>query len=125
MSDGASIWLAVTAPGPVARRVMRLGPSACMRSASCLMFRTMSTTSSRTPSMRGEFVHHAVDLDGGDGRALQRRQQHPAQGVAERHAKAALERLGDDARLALGVGAGLDQRLLGADQFVPVSFDHG
>ena len=50
MSDGASIWLAVTAPGPVARSVMRLGPSACMRSASCLMLSTMSTTSSRTPS---------------------------------------------------------------------------
>src|SRR5258708_4717227 len=50
MSEGASIWLAVTAPGPVARRVMRLGPSACMRTASCLMFSTMSTTSSRTPS---------------------------------------------------------------------------
>ena len=50
MSEGASIWLAVTAPGPVARSVMRLGPSACMRTASCLMFSTMSTTSSRTPS---------------------------------------------------------------------------
>src|SRR6185369_7604346 len=50
MSDGASIWLAVTMPGPVARSVMRFGPSACMRTASCLMFSTMSTTSSRTPS---------------------------------------------------------------------------
>ena len=112
-------------PGPVARRVMRLGPSACMRRASCLMFSTMSTTSSRTPSMRGELVHDAVDLDGGDGGALQRRQQHAAQGVAERHAEAALERLGDHARLALRVGAGLDLRLLGADELVPVSFDHG
>ena len=51
ISDGASIWPAVTAPGPVARRVMRLGPSECMRRASCLMLRTMSTTSSRTPSI--------------------------------------------------------------------------
>src|SRR5258708_14624287 len=50
MSEGASIWLAVTAPGPVARRVMRLGPSACMRTASWLMFSTMWTTSSSTPS---------------------------------------------------------------------------
>src|SRR5690242_17096579 len=50
MSDGASIWLAVTGPGPLARSVIRFGPSACMRSASCLMFSTMSTTSSRTPS---------------------------------------------------------------------------
>ena len=44
---------------------------------------------------RGEFVQHAVDLHGGDGRALQRRQQHAAQRVAERQAEAALERLGD------------------------------
>ncbi len=51
MSEGASIWPPVTGPGPVARSVMRLGPSACMRSASCLMLRTMSTTSSRTPSI--------------------------------------------------------------------------
>ena len=43
--------LKATGPGPVARRVMRLGPSECIRSASCLMLRTMSTTSSRTPSM--------------------------------------------------------------------------
>ena len=58
-------------------------------------------------------------------RALQRRQQHPAQGVAERHAEAALERFGDDARLAHAVGAGLDLRLLGTDELVPVSFNHG
>jgi hypothetical protein len=51
MSAGVSIWPAVTTPGPVARSIMRLGPSACIRSASCLMLRMMSTTSSRTPSM--------------------------------------------------------------------------
>ena len=54
-----------------------------------------------------------------------RRQQDAAQGVAERHAEAALQRFGDDARLAAGVGAGLDHRLLGADELVPVSFNHG
>ena len=70
-------------------------------------------------------MHDAVDLDGGHRRALQRRQQHAAQRVAERHAEAALERLGDDARLAHAVGAGLDLRLLGADELVPVSFNHG
>jgi hypothetical protein len=42
---------------------------------------------------RGELVQHAVDLDGGHGRATQRREKHAAQRVAERQAEAALERL--------------------------------
>ena len=46
---------------------------------------------------RGELVQRAVDLDGGDRRALQRRQQHAAQRVAERDAEAALERLAHEA----------------------------
>ena len=125
MSEGASIWLAVTAPGPVARSVMRLGPSACMRSASCLMFSTMSTTSSRTPSSEENScttpsIWMAVTAAPCRDDSSTRRRR-----VAERHAEAALERLGDDARLALAVGAGLDLRLLGADELVPVSFDHG
>ena len=124
MSDGASIWPAVTTPGPLARRVMRLGPSECMRSASCLMFRMMSTTSSRHALHGGELVHHAVDLHRGDGRALQRGQQHTAQGIAERHAEAAFQRFGHHARLALAVGAEFDLGLLGTDQVLPVSFDH-
>ena len=74
---------------------------------------------------RREFVHDAVDLDRGHGRALQRRQENAAQGVAERHAETALEGLGDQARLALRVGARLDLRLLGTDQLLPVTFDHG
>jgi len=72
-----------------------------------------------------EFVHHAVDLDGGHGGALQRRQKNPPKRIAERHAEAALEGFGDDAGLAAGVGAGLDQRLFRTDQLVPVSFNHG
>ena len=50
----------------------------------------------------GELVQRAVDLHGGDGRALQRRQQHAAQRVAERDAEAALERLAGE--LAVGLG---------------------
>ena len=46
---------------------------------------------------RRELVQHAVDLHRLHRRALQRRQQHAAQRIAERHAEAALERLGDDA----------------------------
>jgi hypothetical protein len=38
-------------------------------------------------------VEHAVDLDVGDGRAGDRRQQYAPQRVAKRDAEAALERL--------------------------------
>ena len=37
--------------GPCARSDRRLGPSACMRSAICFTFSTMSVTSSRTPAI--------------------------------------------------------------------------
>ena len=74
---------------------------------------------------RRELVDHAVDLDRGDGGALQRGEQDPAQRVAEGDAEAALEGLGDDTGLAGAVGAGFDHRLFGADQFIPITFDHG
>ena len=51
MSWPVWIWRAVTSPGPVACSTMRLGPSPCMRRASCLMLSTMSVTSSRTPGI--------------------------------------------------------------------------
>ena len=54
---------------------------------------------------RRELVQHAVDMHRGDGGALQRRQQHAAQRVAERQAEAALERLGDDRGETLRVAA--------------------
>ena len=63
---------------------------------------------------RGELVQHAVDLHGGDGRALQRGQQHAAQRVAERHAEAALQRLGDDGRDLAAVAAGRRPRACSA-----------
>ena len=47
-----------------------------------------------------ELVHRAVHLDGADGRTFQRREQDPAQRVADRVAVAGFKRLGDE----LGVG---------------------
>ena len=57
-----------------------------------------------TPGDRRELVQHALDPDGGDRRPLEGGQQHPPQGVAEGHAEAALQRLGDE--LAVGAGRG-------------------
>ena len=68
-----------------------------------------------------ELVKHALDLDRGDGGALERGEQHPAQRVAERHSEAALQRLGDEG----GAAAAVASRLLllervGLLQFLPV-----
>ena len=49
---------------------------------------------------RRELVQHAVDVHRLHRRALQRRQQNAPQRIAERHAEAALERLGDQRRRA-------------------------
>jgi hypothetical protein len=57
-------------------------------------------------------MQHAVDLDGGDGRALQRRQQHATQRVAERHAEAPLERTRNDGSQTLRVVSDLDLELV-------------
>ena len=51
MSPTVPMSPAVTRPGPVLRRVMRLGASVCERIAMVLMLRTMSVTSSRTPGI--------------------------------------------------------------------------
>ena len=88
------------------------------------MFSTMSVTSSRTPGMRAELVQHAVDLHGGDGGALQRGQQDAADRVAQRHAEAALQRLGHDGGDAVRIGARLDLELLRLDQRLPVLCSH-
>ena len=66
------------------------------------MFRMMSVTSSTTPGMVRDLVLHALDLDPGDGAAFEAGEQDAAQAVADGHAEAALERLGDE--LAVGVG---------------------
>jgi hypothetical protein len=60
-------------------------------------------------------VQHAVDVDGRDRGALQRREQHAAERVAERLAEAALKRLGDDRRDAAVVLALRDFELFRLD----------
>ena len=72
----------------------------------------------------GEFVQHALDLDRGDGGALQRRQQHAAQRVAERQAEAALQRFGGDGGGTARIMTGFDLELLRLDQFLPVFLKH-
>ena len=67
---------------------------------------------------RGELVQRAFDRDVRDRRALQRRQQNPAQRDAERRAEAALERLARE--LAVGVAALFDFQRARPDQVAPV-----
>src|SRR5215213_805196 len=55
-----------------------------------------------------ELVLDALDLDGGDGRALNRREQRAAQGVADGRAEAALERLRGEAPVSLRERVALD-----------------
>jgi hypothetical protein len=57
-------------------------------------------------------------------RALERRQEDPAQRVAERRAEATLERLGHDRRNALRIVAGGDFKLVRLNQLLPVLLDH-
>jgi hypothetical protein len=52
---------------------------------------------------RRELVQDPFDTDRGDRRALQRREQHAPQRVAERGAEAALERLERELAVAVGV----------------------
>ncbi len=69
-------------------------------------------------------MQHAVDVHRLHRSALQRRQQNAAQRVAERHAKAALQRLRDDRGDPCGVGPGGHLKLVRPDQFLPVLLDH-
>src|SRR3546814_4795107 len=72
------------------------------------------------PRERGEFVEDVLDLDRGDRRALERGQKTPAQRIAERQAEAALQRFGDEGRLAPAVARDLDFKAVGLLQFLPV-----
>jgi hypothetical protein len=73
----------------------------------------------------GELVQHAVDTDGDDGCALERRQQHAPERVADGRAVSALERLAEElperGREALRVGL----EPLRLDQLAPVALQHG
>ena len=73
---------------------------------------------------RRELVQHAVDVHRLHRGALQRRQQDAPQRVAERHAEAALERLGHDGRVASGIAPGRDLQLVRPDQLLPVLLNH-
>ena len=72
----------------------------------------------------GEFVQRTVHLDGGDRRALQGGQQHTAQGIAQRQAKAALERFGDKHGLVPAIAAGALLQTVRLFQFGPVLGDY-
>ena len=69
-------------------------------------------------------MQHAVDVHRLHRRALQRGQQNAAQRIAQRHAEAALERLGNDGGGARGVVAGGDLQLVRPDQFLPILLNH-
>ena len=69
-------------------------------------------------------MQDAVNVDGGDGRALERGQQHATQRVAERQAEAALERLGNDRRHAARIVARDHLELVRTDEFLPVLLNH-
>ena len=125
MSWPVSIWLARTSPGPLRLEAHALRPLAVHAQRDALDVEHDVGDVLEHARERGEFVQHALDLHRGDGRALQRRQQHAPQRVAERQAEAALERLGDDGGDALGVVAGLDRELLRLDQCLPVFLKHG
>ena len=62
---------------------------------------------------RRELVQHAVDLDRGDRRAFDRREQHAPQRVADRRAEAALERLRVEPAEPIGEGLALEFEPLG------------
>ena len=114
MSPVVAIWPAVTSPGPVARKLQPLGAFAFHLQRDLLDVEDDVGDVLADARERRELVQHALDLDRGDGGALQRGQQHAAQRVAERHAEAALERLGDERGLAADVGAaGLRSSALG------------
>jgi hypothetical protein len=64
-----------------------------------------------------ELVLNALDLHAGDRGALDARQQDAAQGVAQRHAKAALERLGEEFAVVIGERFLLAVKRAGNQQF--------
>ena len=84
---------------------MRLGPSPCILMAMSLMLSTMSVTSSRTPGIEENSCSTPSMCTDCTAAPCSDDKQNAPQRIAERHAEAAFERLGDDGRLALGIGA--------------------
>ena len=73
---------------------------------------------------RGKLVQHVVDLYRGDRSTLKRRHQNAAQRVAQRQAKAPLQRFCNNGRLTRRIGAGANIQLRRLDKFLPVLMDH-
>ena len=69
---------------------------------------------------RGKFVLHPFNAGGDDGRALQGRQEHATQGVAERGAEPAFQGLAHEPSEGLG-GARVLFQDFGLDEFGPVA----
>ena len=113
MSPVAWMSPALTSPGPVRLQRHALGAFALHPDRDVLDVEDDVGDVLAHAGDRGEFMQHAVDVDGGDGGALQRRQQDAAQRVAERQAEAALQRFGDHGGDALAVVAGRDASLFG------------
>ena len=60
-----------------------------------------------------ELVQHALDLDGSNGRAFDRREQHAPQRIANGGAEAALKGLGPEAAIFIGERFGIHRKTLG------------
>ncbi len=89
-----------------------------------LRLRMMSVTSSTTSRNRRELVERAVDAQRRDRRALQRREEHAPERVAERDAEAALEGLAGELPVELRRAVRLDGDALRTDEIAPISTGH-
>ncbi len=119
------VWMspALTAPGPCFFSVMRFGPSPIHLDRDVLDVENDVGHVLAHAGDRRKFMQNAVDMDGGDRRALQRGQQNAAQRIAQRLAEAALERFGDSRRLPARIVARRDDELARLDKFLPVFLD--
>ena len=69
-------------------------------------------------------MQYAINLNGGHGSALNGRQEHAAQRIAQSQTKATLQRLGNDTRFARFIMTGNNIQFGGLNQFMPVFLDH-
>ena len=100
-SAGASMSPAVTAPEPRLLSHLDLGRLAVEPRDEVLQGRDDVDDVLTDAGKRRELVRDALDLDRGDRGALERREQHAAQRVAEGVAEAAVERLDHEDTAAL------------------------
>jgi hypothetical protein len=69
-------------------------------------------------------MQDAVDLDGVDGGALKRRQQHAAQRITQRHAEAALQGFSNHRCNAVLISARRDLEFARLNEILPVFLQH-